>query len=486
MKTVKDIAQEIGVSKQAVFKRMSKEPLRSALYALRDGVITTPSKKIVLSEEAEIKIKEAFLGNTINLPTSLTAVGSFIPASDATAYEPDAIPVSANIPEVSATAFSATIQAVSDKGKQSPPTPKHETYATTEPLSQAEDLKEMIDILKRQLEVKDQQISEKDAQIRAKDAQIQSKDEQIKEFLKVGKELSDILRNSQKLATTKFYKSIRQPKQLLTVPLTNVVVDHIKKQPQTPTANVLHKPEFMTVNKTLDTNAAQSIILDENGVDEIKRTIVKDDLDFDQNRLQKEQIYKELERAYESPINDPLEGAEASKKPIRSFLDLEEKLLKPEKKYLDKVKTYPQEEIKTENVYQYKEVKTSAPIPADEKVKLKPNDLVSKRPEDVTTSFEIPDWIRKSEKAEANINEIEETFEEVTIVETEADEVYYEQNRQESNFAWPTNKNYWPLDDEEEYSDYEDEAYSDSEDQSEEDENIKEKGFRIFRRKSAR
>jgi len=61
MKTIKQIADEIGVSKQAVFYRIKKPPLSNILQYLMtnvDGVLT-------VSHEGETLIKEAFLFETV-------------------------------------------------------------------------------------------------------------------------------------------------------------------------------------------------------------------------------------------------------------------------------------------------------------------------------------------------------------------------------------------------------------------------------------
>jgi len=62
MKTIRQIADEIGVSKQAVFYRIKRPPLSNALQSLTskiDGVLT-------VSFDGEILIKQAFEQNTVN------------------------------------------------------------------------------------------------------------------------------------------------------------------------------------------------------------------------------------------------------------------------------------------------------------------------------------------------------------------------------------------------------------------------------------
>lgn len=58
-KTVKEIAAEIGVSKQAVFKKMKREPLSTGLQ----GLTTTVDGRLMVSVDGEKLIKQAFLGH---------------------------------------------------------------------------------------------------------------------------------------------------------------------------------------------------------------------------------------------------------------------------------------------------------------------------------------------------------------------------------------------------------------------------------------
>jgi len=56
MKTIKTLAGEIGVTKQAVFQRMKKEPLASGL----NNLITRVDGKVYVCPEAEGMIKDQF------------------------------------------------------------------------------------------------------------------------------------------------------------------------------------------------------------------------------------------------------------------------------------------------------------------------------------------------------------------------------------------------------------------------------------------
>lgn len=57
MKTIRQIADELGVSKQAVFKRMKREPLSTGLR----GLTSTVDGRLMVSVDGENLIKSAFL-----------------------------------------------------------------------------------------------------------------------------------------------------------------------------------------------------------------------------------------------------------------------------------------------------------------------------------------------------------------------------------------------------------------------------------------
>lgn len=56
MKTIRQIADEIGVSKQAVFKKIKREPLSTSLQ----GFTTTVDGRLMVSVDGEKLIKQAF------------------------------------------------------------------------------------------------------------------------------------------------------------------------------------------------------------------------------------------------------------------------------------------------------------------------------------------------------------------------------------------------------------------------------------------
>lgn len=56
MKTIRQIADEIGVSKQAVFKKIKREPLSTSLQ----GLMTTVDGRLMVEVDGEKLIKQAF------------------------------------------------------------------------------------------------------------------------------------------------------------------------------------------------------------------------------------------------------------------------------------------------------------------------------------------------------------------------------------------------------------------------------------------
>ena len=60
MKTIREIADEIGVSKQAVFKKIKREPLSTSLQ----GLTSTVDGRLTVSVDGEKLIKQAFSPGT--------------------------------------------------------------------------------------------------------------------------------------------------------------------------------------------------------------------------------------------------------------------------------------------------------------------------------------------------------------------------------------------------------------------------------------
>lgn len=61
-KSVREIAEEIGVSKQAIFKKMKREPLSTSLR----GLTATVDGRLTVSVDGERLIKQAFQGESVN------------------------------------------------------------------------------------------------------------------------------------------------------------------------------------------------------------------------------------------------------------------------------------------------------------------------------------------------------------------------------------------------------------------------------------
>ena len=59
MKTIRELADEIGVSKQAIFKKMKQEPLSTSLHELT----STVDGKLTVTVDGEELIKQAFSKN---------------------------------------------------------------------------------------------------------------------------------------------------------------------------------------------------------------------------------------------------------------------------------------------------------------------------------------------------------------------------------------------------------------------------------------
>lgn len=62
MKTIKHIAEELGVSKQAVYKRIKKEPLSTKLSTM----LSTVDGRLTVSVDGENMIKQAFEQISVN------------------------------------------------------------------------------------------------------------------------------------------------------------------------------------------------------------------------------------------------------------------------------------------------------------------------------------------------------------------------------------------------------------------------------------
>ena len=62
MKTIRQISEEIGVSKQAIHKKIKQKPLSTSLQ----GLTSTVDGRLTISVDGETLIKQAFEQNTVN------------------------------------------------------------------------------------------------------------------------------------------------------------------------------------------------------------------------------------------------------------------------------------------------------------------------------------------------------------------------------------------------------------------------------------
>lgn len=60
MVTIKQLADELGVSKQAVYSRVTKEPLKTTLESMTDAIQTSAQGAILLSEEGANIVRNAY------------------------------------------------------------------------------------------------------------------------------------------------------------------------------------------------------------------------------------------------------------------------------------------------------------------------------------------------------------------------------------------------------------------------------------------
>lgn len=160
-KTVKQIAEELGVSKQAVFKKIRQEPLAAAI----ENFIDTVDGKIMIAPEGEKLIKQTFKRKKNSVSRNIGSKGIGNTFSDGGNGE-------------AANAFA---------GER-----PESTLASA--------LQIAIDALTGQLEAKDRQIEEKDRQVAEKDRQIAEKDRQLERQAKTIEELATSLAVAQHTA----------------------------------------------------------------------------------------------------------------------------------------------------------------------------------------------------------------------------------------------------------------------------------------------
>ncbi len=145
-KTIKEIAEEIGVSKQAVFKKIKQVPLSTEI----EKFISTVDGKKLVSVNGEILIKQAFQRKqkTANVNVDAKDDGKMFTVGSNAGNTVDGIPFASQERENTLVA----------------------TFQTA------------IDALASQLEAKDQQLAAKDRQLEEKDKQLERQTKTIEEL----------------------------------------------------------------------------------------------------------------------------------------------------------------------------------------------------------------------------------------------------------------------------------------------------------------
>ena len=145
-KTIKEIAEEIGVSKQAVFKKIKQVPLSTEI----EKFISTVDGKKLVSVDGENLIKQAFQRKqkTANVNVDAKDAGKMFTVGSNAGNTVDGIPFASQERENTLVA----------------------TFQTA------------IDALASQLEAKDQQLAAKDRQLEEKDKQLERQTKTIEEL----------------------------------------------------------------------------------------------------------------------------------------------------------------------------------------------------------------------------------------------------------------------------------------------------------------
>ncbi len=156
-KTIKEIAEEIGVSKQAVFKKIKQEPLSMEI----GNFISTVDGKILVSDGGEKLIKQAFRRKqkAADLNIGAKIDGKKVAIGSNAGNTVDNIP---SVGQEQENMLAAALQTA-------------------------------IDALTSQLEAKDRQLEAKDQQLEEKDRQLAEKDKQLDRQARTIEELSTSL-----------------------------------------------------------------------------------------------------------------------------------------------------------------------------------------------------------------------------------------------------------------------------------------------------
>jgi len=289
--------------------------------------------------------------------------------------------------------------------------------------------------------------------------------------------------------------------------LTESLTVSAKRQPDDQPTEQPIKQAPSTINETLDKLAAEIPTIEEPLNYKNDQPVVENDLHVDENELVTEILNADIEpvidvamdissikiepvidQIYKNPTPEPItKTANTYQESSKSFLELERKLLTPDRKFVKTksesmaIKTPPKPEIETQS----REIKKIDLIPIGSNKMMERALPLSFKDEELTERYER---VFKTPAPEASIN-----IEETEIIETwpKPEERYDESSN--NNFIWPTNKETWPLDDDEdeysdEYEEYDDEPYDeeneeydDYEDYDEEEEK-KGFGYRLRRR----
>ncbi len=173
MKTIRQIADEIGVSKQAVFKKIKQEPLSTSLQRF---ISTAVDGRLMVEVDGEKLIKQAF-----EHKPKLAVGGN----------------VDINFGDNHAEKIKKTVNQTKVDGGGSQP----ETMLFSM-------LQETVDMLTAQLEAKDRQLDAKDQQLAEKDRQIAEKDKQLDRQAKSIEDLAASLAAAQALHAGTLHQQI--------------------------------------------------------------------------------------------------------------------------------------------------------------------------------------------------------------------------------------------------------------------------------------
>jgi len=159
MKTVAELALELGVTPQAIYKRLNSTGLKSSLK----NQVKRESGKTVITQRGQTIIKSAILNQSLN---SLNQIDEFGLKSNAESERKEGF--------------------------------EHK-FKVEQLVENQEDEKLIINALIQQLTEKDEQLKMKDKQLEVKDQQIEVKERQIQKLMEQSDQNSKLLENMQVL-----------------------------------------------------------------------------------------------------------------------------------------------------------------------------------------------------------------------------------------------------------------------------------------------